>query len=398
MACPSHPARRPPPHSAWEKRQAEQTAAAAIEAAEGALARVVTCKESESRAEVALRDAVESEGPIKAHAAELENARVAAQEIASKSDLEAKNADAVARKAEQAARVARAAHQGAETKLARELPAKEAADEAAAKADEALENSRAKCEAADQKEADCEVSADLAKQATEAKQSERQVVIAERNAKEAIAADFEAREAAAREAEAFAAKMVTEAEAAEARMYKTGEMLTATSTKVELCDVRGPGLLSAQAGQRTQFTIEARDSNGDRQPNGGDSFFVSIRYSGQGTRVRTQITDFDDGSYVVSYKPMSTGRCTISVSLLGESLPGSPFSCHVREPLPCASQCVATGNALAAAIAGEQEVRACRPDSHRPPALTPSPSAPSLASAALARSTFTSHSRTSWAR
>ena len=324
--------------AAWEKRQAEQSATALAEACEAAIAKVGKTKEATVRLTAQLQEAVEAEGPIKQQAAETETARLEAQAAAHTTELEAKNADAVARKAEQAARVARAAHQGAETKLGRELPAKEAADEAAAKAEEAEEAARTRSEAADQKETDCEQSASAAKAAAEVKQAERQTLTAEAKTKELLAADLESKEATWHEAEEHAAKLAIAAEDADARQYKLGEMLTETSSVAGMCECHGAGLSTAQAGHRTTFTIESRDVNGDRQPNGGDSFFVSIRYSGQGTRVRAQVQDLDDGSYTVAFKPESTGRVTIAVSLMGDPLQGSPYTCNVRPWRPMAPQ------------------------------------------------------------
>ncbi len=342
--------------AAWEKRQAQQTADAMAEGLVAAEARVQRCIETVARHQKSLQEAVDAEGPIKARAAEFDAARLEAQAQAQQTDLDAKNADAAARKAEQAARVARAAYQGAETKLGRELPAKEAADEAAAKAIEALEAARARSEAASQKEIDCEATASSAKAACELKQAERQTLTTDAKAKDAVASELEAKEAAAAEAEALATKLELDATAAEARQYDVGKMLTETSSVAKMCETSGEGLHMAQAGQRTTFQIEARDINGDRQPNGGDNFFVSIRYSGQGTRVRATVLDHDDGTYIVAFKPESTGRVTISVSLSGETLPGSPFTCNVRAPQPCASSCRVSGGALTKVVAGNKEV------------------------------------------
>ena len=94
--------------------------------------------------------------------------------------------------------------------------------------------------------------------------------------------------------------------------------------------------------QVATFTIIACSSHGIRFEDGGDTFTVNIRFSGLGIRARSKIVDNDDGSYTVSYKPVSAGRCTIRVSLLGEELPGSPFTCVVSGlagPAPCASMC-----------------------------------------------------------
>ena len=341
----------------WEKLQKKHTADSLSEHLSMAQMRVERCIEAVSESQKSLKAAAESEVPIKVRASELDAARIYAQGLAQQSELASAGAEAAARKAEQAARVARAAHQGAETKLSRELPAKEAADEAADKAIEVLDQARARSVAARQREIDCEATASAAKMACERKQTERQALLADAKAKNAIASGLEAKEVTAVEAEALAAKLEADAVAAEARQYDLREMLTETTSVAKSSGAKGEGLHMTRVGQRTTFQIEARDVYGDRVSNGGDLFFISIRYCGQGTRLRAKVLDNNDGTYTVTYKPGSTGRITISVSLRGESLEGSPFTCNVRAPpQPCASTCLVSGDALTRAVAGNKEV------------------------------------------
>ena len=103
------------------------------------------------------------------------------------------------------------------------------------------------------------------------------------------------------------------------------------------------------------FTITAHDFTGARQQAGGDTFFVAIRCNAQGTRARAKIVDNGDGTYDVTHKPLTAGRYTIAISLLGEPLPGSPFACSVSTPLPKAGQCLLQGDALHRAISRKQE-------------------------------------------
>ena len=124
------------------------------------------------------------------------------------------------------------------------------------------------------------------------------------------------------------------------------------------CIVKGEGLSSASIAEKASFQILACSSHGIRFEDGGDTFTVSIRFAGQCSRVTAKLVDNDDGSYDVSYVPRSTGVCTISVSLAGEQLPGSPYACVVagREgPAPCASQCTVSGDALGKVVAHNAE-------------------------------------------
>ena len=341
--------------AAWDLQQTKKAASAAAEAAETGMQALPEAVKRMERAKRSLAESVEEEAPLVTAAAELDTIKVSAQEVAQRTDLEAKNADAVARKAEQSARVARSAHQAAQSKLARETPAKETADEAVVRAEEALAAAKTKCEVADQKEYDCDVSATAAKAATEAKQAALQLRQSEAKAAEAKAANLEALAEAAKAAEEVAEGLHAEAEAAEARQYESGMLLECTSTVASMCKVLGSGIATAYAGEPASFTIEARDVQDERQPHGGDLFFVRVRHSGQGTRVAANVADHNDGKYTVSFKPpVHSGRCSISVSLLGSPLPGSPFSCHVRARAPSASQSSVGGDALARIVAGHK--------------------------------------------
>ena len=98
-------------------------------------------------------------------------------------------------------------------------------------------------------------------------------------------------------------------------------------TVARMCKLDGAGLTEGYVMQKATFTIAAFDYTGVQQSVGGDTFFVAIRCNSQGTRARAKISDNGDGTYTVVHKPPSAGKYTIAVSLLGEPLPGSPFTC-----------------------------------------------------------------------
>ena len=126
-------------------------------------------------------------------------------------------------------------------------------------------------------------------------------------------------------------------------------------TIARFCRVSGTGLTEASIMKEATLTIEAFDYTGTRQPQGGDAFFVAIRCNSQGTRARAKIVDSNDGSYSVTFKTPSAGKYTISISLLGEPLQGSPFTCVVSAPTAMAEKCVLQGDALVKATARKHE-------------------------------------------
>ena len=121
-------------------------------------------------------------------------------------------------------------------------------------------------------------------------------------------------------------------------------------TVARQCVVEGDGLATAMTRMLTSFTIEARDAEGNRQAAGGDRFKVDVRGTSQ---ARAKVTDREDGSYLVEYKPSTSGVYSISVTLNGCPLPASPYRVEVLTPAPDPAKCVLTGAALTRARARE---------------------------------------------
>ena len=137
-----------------------------------------------------------------------------------------------------------------------------------------------------------------------------------------------------------------------------GSALDRGPAAAKACMVQGEGLTQASLGQVARFTIIACNTHGIRFEDGGDTFTVNIRFTGLGTRVKHKSVDNQNGSYTVSFKPPTSGKCTIRVSLHSEELPGSPFTCVVAGlsgPTPVANQCAVYGDALTRIVARQPE-------------------------------------------
>jgi hypothetical protein len=124
------------------------------------------------------------------------------------------------------------------------------------------------------------------------------------------------------------------------------------------------------------FWIKAHDVRGRKRLNGGDSFFVAIRGPAV---VRARVLDNDDGTYLVVWKPTTSGAYTITISHFGVTLPGVPVVVTASTSLPCAARCSASGDALFSAVSRTSQsfeimfrdrlnqVRGDRLAPHRPP-------------------------------
>lgn len=114
--------------------------------------------------------------------------------------------------------------------------------------------------------------------------------------------------------------------------------------------VEGDGLRTAMARKLAHFKVFARNAMSECLTTGGDPFAVSVRGA---SLVRPTVQDHEDGSYSIRYKASTSGHYSISVSLHGVPLPGSPFPLHVLRPAPLASRCVLRGSGLSTGVARE---------------------------------------------
>jgi len=79
----------------------------------------------------------------------------------------------------------------------------------------------------------------------------------------------------------------------------------------------------------TNFTIQAKDRDGNNITKGGDPFEVKIQ--GPKGPVDANIKDNQDGTYSVDYQPTDAGKHKIDVNLKGKPIKDAPFSVLVKE-------------------------------------------------------------------
>ena len=101
-----------------------------------------------------------------------------------------------------------------------------------------------------------------------------------------------------------------------------------TNTDPSQSSAEGRGLIEAEAGTETSFTVTTRDSKGSQCYDEQDQLTVIIR-SQKGEEEETKIDDCKNGSYVVRYKPKSVGLRDICVKVNGQPLTGSPWRVQV---------------------------------------------------------------------
>jgi len=95
---------------------------------------------------------------------------------------------------------------------------------------------------------------------------------------------------------------------------------------------QGQGLESAVVGYPSTFTVFARDRFANKRTLGREIVQVFIQPTNFGRgRIPSLVHDLLDGSYYVEYNATIAGRYTMSVSLLEQDIPGSPFQIQVQK-------------------------------------------------------------------
>ena len=82
-------------------------------------------------------------------------------------------------------------------------------------------------------------------------------------------------------------------------------------------------------GQPVEFTVIAKERNGQKRTEGGDLFTACCD---DGNKVKTlHVTDCGNGTYTFSYTPENEGQHKLVVKLMGHNVVGSPFSWLVEK-------------------------------------------------------------------
>ncbi|GMF22114.1 unnamed protein product [Phytophthora fragariaefolia] len=119
---------------------------------------------------------------------------------------------------------------------------------------------------------------------------------------------------------------------------------------------QGPGIISAQTNVQTTFEVTTRDSSGNAVPTGGvaAALTVVLEHPQKGNISGNACTDLLNGHYTCTYIPHYVGTARLHVKLSQQAIIGSPFLVDVTAGPALGSRCVASGDALVSAVAGQQ--------------------------------------------
>ena len=94
-----------------------------------------------------------------------------------------------------------------------------------------------------------------------------------------------------------------------------------------MCTVSGEGVEECQVGSDRHFLVEAVDRFGNRVLHGGEGFAADLQGP---TPERVHLIDMDDGTYAGTFTCRWSGRFSLTVTLDGVPVRGSPFVFRVR--------------------------------------------------------------------
>ena len=114
--------------------------------------------------------------------------------------------------------------------------------------------------------------------------------------------------------------------------YAPGKLLI-SNTEPFKCVAEGKGLTEGRVGDVCTFTIITKDSSGKTTYSEIDEVKVAIKLKSQQQNENCEQINSQDGRYLVSYRPGTFGECTVTISINGNAIKGSPFTLEVMKKL-----------------------------------------------------------------
>lgn len=106
--------------------------------------------------------------------------------------------------------------------------------------------------------------------------------------------------------------------------------IVTSSTFAPYSVATGEGLRRGIRGKMAMFVVQSKDHQGENRCVGGDPLRVLI-LGPDGIYTRGDVTDRQNGTYTVSYRPQLEGEHVISVTLRGQHIQDSPFRVVVKK-------------------------------------------------------------------
>ena len=132
---------------------------------------------------------------------------------------------------------------------------------------------------------------------------------------------------------------------------RTARSEASTALRAARCVVTGEGMRLADLKKEARFTVRVHDEDGRPAHTGGER--VRVVFRGR-SAPELELTDMRDGSYEGRYTASVSGTYEMLVMLDGKPVAGSPFLVSVRAGNAHVANCIATGEGLYEARAGQR--------------------------------------------
>ena len=103
-----------------------------------------------------------------------------------------------------------------------------------------------------------------------------------------------------------------------------------SNTEPSMSVAQDKGLTEGYLGEDSTFTIITKDSQGQTTYSQIDEVNVDIQSLQTRRITKPSITDTKDGCYKVTYRPETAGEFSVSITVAGEAIMGSPFQLRVE--------------------------------------------------------------------
>lgn len=106
--------------------------------------------------------------------------------------------------------------------------------------------------------------------------------------------------------------------------------IVSSSAFAPYCFASGEGLRRGVRGKDVMFVVQSRDHHNENRGIGGDPLHVVVQ-GPDGILYRGDVSDRQNGVYIVTYKPQIEGEHIISVTIRGQHILDSPFRVEIKK-------------------------------------------------------------------
>ncbi|XP_023720662.1 tripartite motif-containing protein 45 isoform X3 [Cryptotermes secundus] len=113
--------------------------------------------------------------------------------------------------------------------------------------------------------------------------------------------------------------------------YSLFGIITTQTISHQYCTLNIESLMDVCQHQKAETMVVTRDADGRPLRHGGEKVVAEVWYKDTSHRkVPVKVTDQQDGTYLISFVPDTSGNLSLSVSVQGKPIKGSPFHVRVR--------------------------------------------------------------------